>query len=110
MVALVRRAASSTGTIAYGAFGAVGTSVVGTLATQKAGAAASSAGATARQAGGAGKKIKLSFLESFKASGGNALFFVGCDCGTAGCVIFDQGREKVCRPVKQQKTGTGTPV
>ena len=29
--------------------------------------------------------------------------FVGCDCGKTGCVIFDQGKEMVCRPVKAAK-------
>jgi len=78
--------------------------VVATLATQKSERATTSALAT--QKGGqatTGAGRKLSFLESFQKSGGK-LFFVGCDCGTAGCVIFDQGKEKLCRPVKQQRT------
>ena len=33
------------------------------------------------------------------AVGRQALQFVGCDCGTVGCVIFDQGKEMVCPPV-----------
>ena len=84
--------------------------VVATLATQKAGEAASSAQAAAATArAGEPAATRPSFLESFQKSGGSALFFVGCDCGTAGCVIFDQGKEKaawgaVCRPVKQQKS------
>ena len=49
-----------------------------------------------------GKKT-LSFLQAFQQSGGNSLFFVGCDCGQTGCVIFEQGKE-FCPPVKQQKT------
>eukprot|EP00316_Scyphosphaera_apsteinii_P000219 CAMPEP_0119299234 /NCGR_PEP_ID=MMETSP1333-20130426/1344_1 /TAXON_ID=418940 /ORGANISM="Scyphosphaera apsteinii, Strain RCC1455" /LENGTH=518 /DNA_ID=CAMNT_0007300601 /DNA_START=189 /DNA_END=1745 /DNA_ORIENTATION=+ len=72
--------------------------VVATLATKKPGEAASK-DAAAVDAGD-----RKSFLESFQQSGGK-LFFVGCDCGTAGCVIFDQGKEMVCRPVKQLKTG-----
>ena len=81
--------------------------VVATLATQKAGEAASGEQAAAKSAHATEGK-KPSFLESFQKSGGQ-LFFVGCDCGTAGCVIFDQGKEKilsagVCRPAKQQKT------
>ena len=39
-----------------------------------------------------------SFVDAFQQSGGNSKFFVGCDCGTAGCVIFDQGLEAVCPP------------
>ena len=75
--------------------------VVATLATKKRGegeAAGEDAGAPAAAA------PRKSFLQSFQQSGGSALFFVGCDCGTAGCVIFDQGKETVCRPVKQRKS------
>ena len=71
--------------------------IVGTLATIPKG------GAEGAEAGAAGQKPK-SFLDSFQQSGGDSQFFVGCDCGTAGCVIFDQGKEKLCRPVKQQKS------
>ena len=75
--------------------------VVATLANIKPGkAAGEEVAAPAAEAA----RRKKSFLESFKQSGGSAIFFVGCDCGTAGCVIFDQGKEKACRPVKQQKS------
>lgn len=78
--------------------------VVATLATIKSGEAASEdAPAPVAVAEAAPRK---SFLQSFQQSGGSAVFFVGCDCGTAGCVIFDQGKEMgmICRPVKQQKS------
>ncbi|GMI49165.1 hypothetical protein TrCOL_g6098 [Triparma columacea] len=41
-----------------------------------------------------------SFVEAFKQSGGDNDYFVGCDCGAVGCVIFDQGleRKNVCPP------------
>ena len=61
--------------------------IVGTLATIPKG------GAEGAEAGAAGQKPK-SFLDSFQQSGGDSQFFVGCDCGTAGCVIFDQGKER----------------
>ena len=76
--------------------------VVATLATQKTGGAASSEQAAAATAHAGGGKKKLSFIESFQQSGGK-LFFVGCDCAQPGCVIFDQGKEKICPPVRQQK-------
>ena len=50
-----------------------------------------------------GERGGKSFLDSFKQSGGNGIFFVGCDCGKTGCVIFDQGKEKLCRPTKAAK-------
>ena len=77
--------------------------VVATLATQKAGAASSgeTAPATHADAGGGKRMKKLSFIEAFQQSGGK-LFFVGCDCGTTGCVIFDQGKE-FCPPVAGKK-------
>ena len=73
--------------------------VVATLATKKPGEASSEGAAP-------DTGPRKSFVESFKKSGGNGIFFVGCDCGTAGCVIFDQGKEMqmgVCRPVKAPK-------
>ena len=72
--------------------------VVATLATKKPGEASSEGGKAAAVAAG-----RKSFAESFKRSGGNGIFFVGCDCGKTGCVIFDQGKEKVCQPVKIAK-------
>jgi hypothetical protein len=74
--------------------------VVATLATQKPGEAAGVAKAAAT-----GARARKSFIEAFQHSGGNQLFFIGCDCGTAGCVIFDQGKEKAtfCPPVKKAK-------
>lgn len=84
--------------------------VVATLATQAPGsapgqeeAAAAAGAAGAAAAAGARPAGKKSFLETFKQSGGNGIFFVGCDCGKSGCVIFDQGLEKVCRPTKAAK-------
>ena len=78
--------------------------IVSTLALQKAGEAASEDLLAEESVGAhnnAGRASKLSFIESFQQSGGK-LFFVGCDCGTAGCVIFDQGKEnKVCPPVRK---------
>jgi len=50
-----------------------------------------------------GAEPKKSFLDSFQKQGGNGFFFVGCDCGKTGCVIFDQGKEMVCRPTKAAK-------
>ena len=76
--------------------------IVAALATQKAGEAASSKQEAAVARAAQGKKT-LSFLQAFQQSGGNSLFFVGCDCGQTGCVIFEQGKE-FCPPVKQQKT------
>ena len=74
--------------------------VVATLATKKAGEA-SSDGAAAAHASPAEPK---SFVTSFERVGGNGTFFVGCDCGKTGCVIFDQGKEMgICRPVKAAK-------
>jgi acetylornithine deacetylase/succinyl-diaminopimelate desuccinylase-like protein len=66
--------------------------VIATLATTKIGAEAPPA-----------KKAR-SFVDAFQLSGGNSRFFVGCDCGTAGCVIFDQGKEPVCPPaIRRQR-------
>ena len=48
---------------------------------------------------------RKSFLESFEESGGSGKWFVGCDCGTAGCVIFDQGMEMFVRPAKRKSAG-----
>ena len=83
--------------------------VVATLATKKAGESAASASSSsssgdekAAAAGGVSHR-KTSFLQSFKQAGGQPLFFVGCDCGRTGCVIFDQGKEKLCRPTKVAK-------
>ena len=50
-------------------------------------------------AASAGEAPKRSFTEAFQQSGGKPFQFVGCDCGTVGCVIFDQGKEMVCPPV-----------
>ena len=67
--------------------------VVATLATRTATEANSESGAKV-----AGQK---SFLASFQQSGGNTKIFIGCDCGQAGCVIFDQGLEQfeICQPI-----------
>ena len=79
--------------------------VVATLASKKPGEASKTARLLAEEAGApaAEEGPRKSFLQSFQQSGGSAIFFVGCDCGTAGCVIFDQGKETVCRPVKKLK-------
>ena len=82
--------------------------VVSTLATKKPGETSGEGAAAAADAGG-----RKSFVQSFKQSGGNGIFFVGCDCGTAGCVIFDQGKEMqmgVCRPVKAAKVAQHSAV
>jgi len=72
--------------------------VVATLATKKPGESSSEGGAAADA------PDRKSFVQSFKRSGGNGIFFVGCDCGTTGCVIFDQGKEMgFCPPVKAAK-------
>ena len=71
--------------------------IVAALALQK----REQAAAATVQSGG-GKKPAISFLDSFQKQGGK-LFFVGCDCGQTGCVIFDQGKEKVCPPAKVAK-------
>jgi len=63
--------------------------VIATLATAKIGD-----GAAAAEDEGAQKP--RSFIDSFQQSGGNSKFFVGCDCGMEGCVIFDQGKEALC--------------
>ncbi|GMI12519.1 hypothetical protein TrVE_jg5419 [Triparma verrucosa] len=69
------------------------TQVVATLATTK---VVEEAAATE---GGQVRAPKRSFIDAFKQSGGDSKYFVGCDCGMAGCVIFDQGLEKtVCPP------------
>mmetsp|Transcript_10783 Transcript_10783/g.21883 ORF Transcript_10783/g.21883 Transcript_10783/m.21883 type:complete len:119 (-) Transcript_10783:38-394(-) len=47
------------------------------------------------------RPTKRSFIDAFNQSGGNSKYFVGCDCGMSGCVIFDQGLESnrsVCPP------------
>ena len=75
----------------------------GQQAGEQAGEGASSAQRAVTAPAGQGKK-PISFLQAFQQSGGNGLFFVGCDCGQTGCVIFEQGKEKFCPPVKQQKT------
>ena len=92
-------AASGEGAAAQAAAEAAGARAAG------AGAATATATATAKAAvaAAAGAGVKKSFLETFKQSGGNGIFFVGCDCGKSGCVIFDQGMEKVCRPTKAAK-------
>ena len=77
--------------------------VVATLATKKAGEA-SGAGVAAADVEGrrrAAVEDRKSFMKSFEQVGGNGTFFVGCDCGKTGCVIFDQGKE-ICptRPAK----------
>ena len=75
--------------------------VVATLALRKhgdgeaAGSEEAAAATTATVTAGAPK----SFVTSFKRSGGSEFLFIGCDCGKTGCVIFDQGKEKVCPPV-----------
>lgn len=68
--------------------------VIAALATTKVGEA------TAEAIPAEEEERTRSFIDSFKQSGGNSQFFVGCDCGTAGCVIFDQGKELVCLDVK----------
>ena len=80
--------------------------VVATLATKEAGEASGEGVAAADVEGRrrAAVEDRKSFMKSFEQVGGNGTFFVGCDCGKTGCVIFDQGKETVCRPVKQRKS------
>merc|ERR1719428_249265 len=71
--------------------------VVATLATKKPSETSSEDAAAAEEGD------RKSFFESFQQSGGKP-FFVGCDCGKTGCVIFDQGKElMLCQPIKKRK-------
>ena len=73
--------------------------IVAALATQKAGDVGRAGALAEAAAASAGEGPKRSFTEAFQQSGGKPFQFVGCDCGTVGCVIFDQGKEMVCPPV-----------